>query len=109
MKNTPTNQLRLNMPKNKEITDFYDRFRQPIREGQPVKGTFIAIKNDAGGWWIYRSDTKNWDFKGTKLIQGSFPVEIEHNRPFVGLDWTNDEQYNAVVFLHYEQESVSSC
>lgn len=102
MKKQPviTSQLRLNMPKNKEVTDFYYKFLHPAPP-ESNQGIFKAIKNDVGGWWIYRVHKGNYVFMGSKLIQGSIPVEVQHNKEFIGMDWMNEPE-QAIIFLRYK-------
>lgn len=131
--NTPTNQLRLIIPRN---MDFYNEMRNRPLVVTPQKRIFRAIQNP-NGWWVYSNercyaevgsklisqkgnititaDLDNLeqlrgdsDFKlvterfiSDKLIKGTGDKTIEHNKEFLGLDWVDDHQYEAVVFLEH--------
>jgi hypothetical protein len=40
-------------------------------------------------------------FISDELVIGSCPVDIEHNRPFIGLDWVDQKHHECVVFLRH--------
>jgi len=38
---------------------------------------------------------------GSKLIQGSIPVEVQHNKEFIGMDWMSEPE-EAIILLRYK-------
>lgn len=124
------NQLRLNMPKNMEFYNAPVPTPSILKTFKAIKcdsgGWFIyssdisyvnigmKVREKDIPSIVIDCDASNYDklvqdgrfelttpyLVSTKVVMGSAPVDIIHNKEFIGLDWVNSDGF--VVFLRYK-------